>query len=115
MRVHVVHPSDDLPRQNGSGFLSEEQLLHQELVEVSVTGQFQQQIDVDLVTEEVVELDEVGVPHETLYFDFAQQLVDRFLILLPRTAEQIEFVYYLQGCHETSSDVPASRHRYFTR
>jgi len=64
MRMHIAHALQNLSGDNRSSLLRERLVPFKQLKQMSILSQFKQQIDVVLVTEEVVEFDQVGMLQE---------------------------------------------------
>jgi len=68
-----------------------------------------------LVTKEIIQLDEIGMRQESLYFDLSDQLIQSLFVFLGITIHKILFAYDFQGCNKAGLFVSISIHSYFTR
>lgn len=67
---------------------------------MTIAGQLKEKVDIFLITEEIVEFDEIWVTEEGLDFYLPDQLFQSLLILFWRTAEQVTFLYHLESSNE---------------
>lgn len=68
-----------------------------------------------LISEEVVESDEIRMVQESLHFYFPRQLCYRFRVFLLRPALQVQLADHLQRSDEPRPAVPRWDSGYFTR
>lgn len=81
MFVHVAEAFDNLPGKNGNWvFMKLWFFLHQ-VVKLTVTAEFHQQIHIVIVTEVSVEFDQIGVVKKHLDLNLSYHLVNHLVFL----------------------------------
>lgn len=75
-------------------------LFLEKIKEMAVAGKLKEKVDIFLITEKIVEFDEIWVVEEGLDFYLPNQLLQSLLILFCRAAEQVTFLYHLESSNE---------------
>ena len=73
--VHIVNSLNDLPHQDRCRFLAKMMTFLKQIVKMTITSQFQEKIDILLITEEIVKFNEIRVIQKCLDFYLPYQLL----------------------------------------
>jgi hypothetical protein len=112
--VHFLHSACDFPDDDGSGLFGKALPSGGYGVEVAVSGQFEQQVDVGLVAEAGVERNKGGMVEEELQLDLPNLLVDGLVSLLLRLACQPLLADHLQRSQKASQPMSGYPQIYLT-